>query len=86
MKFYSDNENKIVAGVGKFENGELEVNDPEVIEYMRKNYDYEEAAGEKLEFDDVVEMKSGGHYYYDGDYLGHGEEAARKEFEKKVGG
>lgn len=85
MKFFCDNENKTVYGVGKFENGELEVNDPEVVEYMKKNYDYKEVEEEKQEFDDVVEMKSGGHYYYNGDYLGHGEEAAREEFEKIVG-
>ena len=41
MKFFCDNENKLVYGVGKFENGELEVDDPEDIEYMKENYDYE---------------------------------------------
>lgn len=42
MEFYSDNENKIVHGVGRFKNGVLKVNDPEDIDYMKNNYKYDE--------------------------------------------
>ena len=40
---------------------------------------------QEITFDDV-EMKAGGHYYYDNEYLGHGEQSAREKLAEMNGG
>ena len=42
MKFYSKKPDQIVHGIGKFENGVLETDNPEEIETLKQHYEYEE--------------------------------------------
>ena len=54
--------------------------------YKRLGYEVVEGKQEdKVDFEDL-EMKAGGHYYYDGEYIAHGEQSAREKLAELNGG
>ena len=73
MKFFCEGADKIVHKIGKFENGVMEVTNPEHIEYMKANYEYDEGLTK-----DDLKAKSGGWYEFPDGSNARGEEVEEK--------